>query len=70
MGPGGAKGRGFFNLSYGGEGKSHKQEELLWGAIKKTTRRVDHWTTLSGITYYFSILWCKNIYALHKIPSY
>ena len=42
MGPGGAKGRGFFNLSYGGEGKSHKQEELLWGAIKKTTRRVDH----------------------------
>ena len=29
------RGRGFLNLSYGGKGKSHKQEELLWGAIKK-----------------------------------
>ena len=28
------RGRGFLNLSYGGKGKSHKQEELLWGAIK------------------------------------
>ena len=29
------RGRGFLNLSYGGKGKSHKQEEILWGAIKK-----------------------------------
>ena len=26
--------RGFLNLSYRGKGKSHKQEELLWGTIK------------------------------------
>ena len=31
--------RGFLNLSYGGKGKSHKQEELLWGA--GTTQGVD-----------------------------
>ena len=36
------RGRGFLNLSYGRKGKSHKQEELLWGAIKKTTQGVDH----------------------------
>ena len=54
----------FLNLSYGDKGKSHKQEELLWGAIKKTTQAVDHWTTLSWITYYFSLLWCKKVYAL------
>ena len=29
---------GFLNLSYGGNGKSHKKEELLWGAIKKLTK--------------------------------
>ena len=28
------RGRGFLNLSYGGKGKSHKQEGLLWGTIK------------------------------------
>ena len=41
VGPGGAKSRGFLNL-YGGKGKSSKREELLWGAIKKTTQGVDH----------------------------
>ena len=29
------RGRVFLNLSYAGKGKIHKQEELLWGAIKK-----------------------------------
>ena len=39
------RGRGFLSLSYGGKGKSHKhqeEEELLWGATKKTTQGVDH----------------------------
>ena len=29
------RGWDFLNLSYGGKGKSHRQEELLWDAIKK-----------------------------------
>ena len=34
---------GDLKLSYGGKGKSHKPEELLWGAIKKKTNQgVDH----------------------------
>ena len=32
------RGRVFLNLSEGGKGKSHKQEELLWGAIKNYPR--------------------------------
>ena len=28
------RGRGFLNLSDRGKGKSHKQEEILWGTIK------------------------------------
>ena len=36
-------GRGFLNLSYGGKGKSHIQEERLWGGRhKKNTQGVDH----------------------------
>ena len=31
---------GFFKLSYGGKRKSHKQEERLWGAIKKLPRQL------------------------------
>ena len=34
------RGRVFLNLSYGGKGKSHKQEELLWGAIKKLPKEL------------------------------
>ena len=35
------RGRGFLNLSYGGKGKSHKQEErLLRGAIKKLPKEL------------------------------
>ena len=41
MGPGRAEvGNGFLNLSYGGNGKSHKQEEILWGAIKKLPKEL------------------------------
>ena len=38
------RGWGFLKLSYGGKEKSHKQEELLWGAIKKLPKElsVDH----------------------------
>ena len=32
--------RGFLNLSYRGKGKSHKQEELLWGTIKKLPKEL------------------------------
>ena len=34
------RGRDFLNLSYGGKGKSHKQEELLWRAIKKLPKEL------------------------------
>ena len=61
--------KGFLNLSYR-EGEKPQTRGTFMGHHKKTTQGVDHWTTLSGITNYFSFLWCKNIYALHKIPSY
>ena len=32
--------REFLNLSYGGKGKSHIEEELLWGAIKKLPKEL------------------------------
>ena len=32
--------KGFLNLSYGGKGKSHKKEELLWGAINKLPKEL------------------------------
>ena len=32
--------RGFLKLSYRGKGKGHKQEELLWGTIKKLTKEL------------------------------
>ena len=31
---------GFLQLSYGGKGKSHKQEEFLSGAIKKLPKEL------------------------------
>ena len=34
------KGMGFLNLSCRGIGKSHKQEELLWDAIKKLPKEL------------------------------
>ena len=32
--------RSFLNLSYGGKGKNHKQEERLWGSIKKLPKEL------------------------------
>ena len=64
------RGRGFLNLSYGGKGKSHKQEELLWGAIRELPRELTTELLYLELPAYFSLLWCKKIYALHKIPSY
>ena len=61
--------KGFLNLSYR-EGEKPQTRGTFMGHHKKTTQGVDHWTTLSGITNYFSFLWCKKIYALHKISSY
>ena len=34
------RGRVVLNLSYKGKGKSDKQEELLWGAIKKLPKEL------------------------------
>ena len=61
---------GSLKLSYGGEGKSYKQEELLWGAIRKLPRKLITELLYLELPAYFSLLWCKKIYALHKIPPY
>ena len=52
------------------EGEKPQTRGTFMGHHKKTTYGVGHWTTLSGITYYFSLFCCKNVYALHKILSY
>ena len=57
-------------LSYGEKGKSHKQEDLLWGAIKNLPKELTTELLYLELPTYFSLLWCKKIYALHKIPSY
>ena len=61
---------GGLKLSYGGEGESYKQEELLWGAIRKLSRELNTGPLNVELPAYFSLLWCKKIHALHKIPSY
>ena len=57
-------------LSYGGKGKSRKKRNFLWGATKKLP-----WELTIGLLYlesptYFSLLWCKNIYALPTYNSF
>ena len=61
---------GFFEFIIQREGEKPQTRGTFMGHHKKTTQGVGHSTTLSGITDYFSFLWCKNIYPLHKIPSY
>ena len=61
---------GFFKFIIWREGEKPQARGFFMGHHKKTAQEVDHWTTLSRITYSFSLLWCKKIYALHKIPSY
>ena len=71
MGPGGEKQRGSgFKVIIWREGEKPQTRGTFMGHHKKTTHGVGHWTTLSGITYYFSLFCCKNVYALHKIASY
>ena len=60
------RGRVFLNLSYGGKGKSHKQEELLWGAIKKLPKKL----TTELLYLELPTISASCSYALHKIPSY
>ena len=58
--------RGFLNLSYGVKGKSHKQEELLWGVIKKLPKEL----TTELLYLELPTISASCSYALHKIPSY
>ena len=62
------RGRGF-KVIIQREGKSHKEGEFLWGLLK-SAQGVDPSTNLSILPTYFSLLWCKKIYALQNIPSY
>ena len=64
------RGRGFLNLSYGGKEKSHKQEELLWGAIKKLLKELTTELLYLELPTMSASYWCKKLYVLHKIPSY
>ena len=57
-------------LSYGGKGKSHKQEDLLWSAMKKLSRELTRELLYLELPTCFSLLLSKNIYALHKFPCY
>ena len=57
-------------LSYGEKGKSHKQEDLLWSAIKKLPRELTTELLYLELPTCFSLLLSKNIYALHKFPCY
>ena len=61
---------GRLKLSFGGKGESHTQEDLLGHHKKKLPRGLTTELLYLELPNYFSILWCKNIYALHKIPSY
>ena len=66
----GPKRQRFFKVIIRREGEKPQTRGVFMGCRKKTTQVVDHWTTLSGINYYFSLFCCKKIYALHKIRSY
>ena len=66
----GSKEVGGSKLSFWGKGKSHKQEDLLRVAIKKLPRELTTDILNLELPTYFSLLWCSNIYAQHKIPSY
>ena len=66
------RGRGFKVVIWR-EGKRPQTRGTLMGRHKKTSHR--EMTTDTELLYlelpaYFSLLWCKKIYAIHKIPSY
>ena len=54
---------------YGRKGKSHKQE-LLLGMVSKLPKELTTELLCLELPAYFSLLWCKKIYALHKVPTY
>ena len=60
---------GTLKSSNGGNGKSQKQEELLWAAIKNLPRELTTELLYLKLPTYFSLLWCKKIYAIHMILS-
>ena len=67
------RGRSFLNLSYGGKGKSHKQEELLWGAIKKLPKELTtelHCLELPTITASCGVKKFESIFPLGSIFIY
>ena len=43
-------------LSYKGKGKSHKQEDILWNAIKKLPRELTPELLYLELSTYFSLL--------------
>ena len=55
-------------LKFEGWEKSYKHEDLLWGAIKKLPKELTTELLYLELPTNFSLLWCKNIHALHKIP--
>ena len=57
-------------LSYGGKGKSHKKRNFLWGATKKLPCELTVGLLYLESPTYFSLLWCKNIYALPTWDSF
>ena len=55
------------------EGKKPQTRGTFMGRHKKTTHRelnTDTELLYLELPTYFSLLWCKKIYALHKISSY
>ena len=56
-------------LSYGGKGKSHKQEEFSWDSIKELPRELTTELIYLELPTYFSLLSCETIHTLHMIHS-
>ena len=61
---------GGLNLLYKGKGKSQKQEVFMGRHKKKLPRELTTELLYLELSTYFSLLWCKKVHALHKIPFY
>ena len=53
-----------------GRGKATNKRNFYRDRIRKLPRQLTAELLSLELTAYFSLLWCKNIYALHKILSY
>ena len=62
------RGRGFMLMQR--EGEKPQKEELLWGAIKVVQWELNAELLYLELPTYLSLLGCKNVYGLYKIPSY